>query len=264
VEPSAVFLFFLAGGVAGFLAGIFGAAGGVLLLPLLIICFQWTGASSLVSTHLALGTGLLAVALASAAESFRQRREPPSLAPFAQLITVGGVAGVLGGSWLACTMSGKTVQQFFALFLLFAASQAVGRPRKTPKQPGAMQVRTAVTGVVGGFVSAWSVNGGEVAERKILYSLLGIPLSRSLTLAKLSLIGTGLAGAAAYAFLGRTERLLPPSTWGFVGILQAAAVAVSFFLFERVGARISIADGSLPRKLYAVIVIAVAARMFFS
>ena len=60
-----VALLLLGGCAAGFLAGLFGVGGGIILVPILLYFFQSIQVSSLVSTHLAFGTSLLIVVFAS-------------------------------------------------------------------------------------------------------------------------------------------------------------------------------------------------------
>jgi len=54
------FLLFAAiGCVIGFLAGLFGIGGGVLIVPLLVFSYEYSGIPPSILTHMAIGTNLI-------------------------------------------------------------------------------------------------------------------------------------------------------------------------------------------------------------
>lgn len=68
-------LFVVVGCGVGFLAGMFGIGGGLLIVPLLIFSYSYSGISPSVQTHLAIGTSLFIIIFTSLTNSFQQHKQ---------------------------------------------------------------------------------------------------------------------------------------------------------------------------------------------
>ena len=70
------FLLFVAlGCVIGFLAGLFGVGGGILMVPVLVFSYDYSGVSPSVLTHVAIGTSLFVVLFASVSSAYQHRKQ---------------------------------------------------------------------------------------------------------------------------------------------------------------------------------------------
>lgn len=233
-----------------------------MMIPALIACFQSSGVSSLVATHLALGTALLVYTCIAAVGVVRSLQDSRLRELPAFVLSAGGVLGAVGGAFAAGMMLGRTMQRIFAAFLVLAVTQVIGTMKKARTEMEAVGFRLFVTGIAGGIVASWTGAGGEAVFQRSLYSYLGFSLKKAHATAALGMAGTALAGAAAYAVVGRGESLLPAGTVGFVGALEAVPVIVGFLATDRLGMLVAERAKPVLRKFYAVILLVVAARMF--
>jgi uncharacterized protein len=111
------------GVAAGVLSGLFGVGGGILFVPTLTLGLGLT------QLH-AEATSLLAILPTVAVGTWRQQgygnvRWRPSL-----MLGLAGIAGVVGGGFVAEALPEHALRRLFAVLLLLTASQVVWRARK--------------------------------------------------------------------------------------------------------------------------------------
>jgi uncharacterized membrane protein YfcA len=258
-------LLLLVGCAAGFLAGFFGVGGGILLVPALLFYYGTTSTTSLVTTHLAFGTSLLIIIFASASSAYRYDRDQYVVWRAVLLMGVASAAGALIGSAIAAMLRGHTLRQFFAAVLVIAAFRLFGQPRK-PKGnlPPELAVQKLLpAGVLIGLVSSLAGVGGGVFAIPIMYSFFRFPLKKALGTSSAIITITAFAGTIGYAIKGWSVLGLPPYTLGYVDYLTAIPFILGSLPLAIVGA--TVADKTKAdtlRKIFAVLLIAVAIRMF--
>ncbi len=259
------FLLLAAGCAAGFLAGFFGVGGGIILVPVLLFYYQTTPVTSLVTTHLALGTSLLIITFASASSAYRYDRAQHVIWNAVLVMGVASAAGALLGSGIAAMLQGRTLRQIFAGVLVIATLRLLSQPRKPkgnlPPEHGAQKLLPA--GVLVGLVSSLAGVGGGVFAIPMLYSLFRFPLKKALGTSSAIITVTALAGAIGYAVKGWNTQGLPAHTLGYVDYLSAIPLILGSLPLAFVGA--TVADKTRTdtlRKVFALLLIVVAAKIF--
>ena len=160
----------LAGALAGFLAGLFGVGGGLLIVPGLVVAAH-------MSQRLAHGTSLAAVAPIAVASAATYAAHGNVDWPVVAWLTVGGVAGAIAGTHLLDVLPHRTLALLFATVLLvsavrlFLATDAVGRPSLSP----AGAVGLVGIGLVAGALAGLLGVGGGVVIVPALVVLFGVP-----------------------------------------------------------------------------------------
>ena len=104
--PVVILLFALFGSFAGFLAGLLGIGGGVILVPLFLWAFAHAGFSDTVLVHLAIGTSLTIIfptTVSSTLGHFRNGHVNPTQVLY---MSIGAVIGALCGATLAAFVDG--------------------------------------------------------------------------------------------------------------------------------------------------------------
>ena len=93
------FLFFsLVGITAGFIAGLFGIGGGVVIVPALLFAFAQQGMDPAVMTHMAIGTSLATIAVTGSSSAFGHwQRGAVAKALLARLLPGLIIGAILGG-----------------------------------------------------------------------------------------------------------------------------------------------------------------------
>lgn len=115
---------------AGFLAGLLGIGGGVLIVPALVLLLGF-------DQHVAQGTSLLVIIPAAAAGSWTNHRNGRLVLRDAIAVAGGGVIGAAAGSLVALGLDDDILRRLFAVILLVSAArmawpQRPSAPEKTP------------------------------------------------------------------------------------------------------------------------------------
>jgi len=103
---------------AGFLAGLLGVGGGVLMVPAMVLLLGF-------DQHVAQGTSLLVIIPAALSGSYTHYRNGRLVLRAAAFLAAGGVIGAVVGSVTALTMEDELLRRLFAGFLLIAGLRIV-------------------------------------------------------------------------------------------------------------------------------------------
>jgi uncharacterized protein len=111
---------------AGFLAGLLGIGGGLLMVPAMVLLLGF-------DQHLAQGTSLLVVIPAATTGAWSHYRSGRWTFRDAAWLAVGGVLGAALGSATALALDDELLRRLFALLLLaIAARMVLTRPAPAP------------------------------------------------------------------------------------------------------------------------------------
>lgn len=99
---------------AGFLAGLLGVGGGIVMVPAMVLLFGF-------DQHVAQGTSLLVIIPAALTGSFTHHRKGRLVLPDAATLAAGGVIGAVIGSVFALSIEEEMLRRLFAGFLLVSA-----------------------------------------------------------------------------------------------------------------------------------------------
>jgi uncharacterized membrane protein YfcA len=244
---TAVLATVLVGLVAGFLSGLFGVGGGILVVPGLVLALH-------MDQRLAHGTSLAAVLPISLASLVTYAAHGNVDWPAALVLTVGAVAGAVVGTRLLHVLPERVLALAFALLLvatavrLFVHTDAVGRGDLTPPTVAGLVLVGLLAGVLAGLLG---VGGGIV-----LIPAMVVLFSVAPVLAK----GTSLAVIVPTALVG---------TWrnhrrGNVDLRAAAVVGLAGVVSAVAGA--SVADrisDEVSNSLFALLLVVMAARLLW-
>ena len=112
---------------AGFLAGLLGIGGGVLMVPAMVLLFGF-------DQHVAQGTSLLVIIPAAITGSYTHHRNGRLVLRDAAMLAAGGVIGAVIGSVFALSIEDGLLRRLFAVFLLASAVRILW-PRRSMGEP---------------------------------------------------------------------------------------------------------------------------------
>lgn len=104
----------LVGVAAGFLAGLLGVGGGIVMVPAMVLLFGF-------DQHVAQGTSLLVILPAALTGSYTHHRNGRLVLRDASLLATGGIIGAVIGSVFALSLEDVLLRRLFAGFLLLSA-----------------------------------------------------------------------------------------------------------------------------------------------
>lgn len=253
------------GVAAGFLAGLFGVGGGLVMVPVLLYAFSSHGLPREHLVALAVGTSMAAIVVA-AAQSARGhwRRGGVDLATLRQA-TPWVVLGVLAGATLASSASGRLLLLSVGAFQLLSAglmmfdAARLGAVQAFATRPGALRTASVVFGAIaatagigGGtlFTPFLRASGMDTRQAIGTSAALGLPVS--------------IAGAASYARAGYGLDL-GGWTLGYVHLPALLALVLGSVLTVRLGvAAAHQLDARALSRAFAVFLVLNGARLMAS
>ncbi len=251
------------GAFAGFLAGLLGIGGGIVLVPGLFFIFSALGFTSPHLMHLAVGTSLAIIVptgFSSARTHWKKGNVDTGLL---RVIGPGILLGVVSGTALASGLTGVELKMVFATAILIFAVMMVTNPSRIKlfKQvPGPLG--SGLAGFVIGNISTLIGIGG--ATLSVPYMSMGqVPMHRAIGTASALGLFIAIPAAAGFFWIGRGAEGLPPLSFGYVNVLAWAAIIPISVSVAPLGAktahRFSV---DTLRRIFAVFMVIVAVKMW--
>src|SRR5574340_156784 len=123
------------GAITGFLAGLFGVGGGLVLVPVLLMLFDAQHFSSEHTLHLALGTSMATIIFTSLSSLRKHHQHGAVNWQVVRRITPGILFGTALGALFASAIPTRGLGIFFTLFVYFAAAQILLGRDPHPSRP---------------------------------------------------------------------------------------------------------------------------------
>jgi uncharacterized membrane protein YfcA len=249
---------------AGFVAGLLGVGGGLIIVPVLILLLQAQGLAPGIEPQLALGTSLASILFTSLSSMRAHHRHGAVEWPLVRRIAPGIVLGTLAGALVAAQVSAFVLKLFFVVFLVYAALQMWLEFRPAPHRglPGVGGF-TLAGGLIGA-VSSWvGIGGGTLSVPFMLWH--NVSLHRAIATSAAIGFPIAAAGAAGYLLGGWGAPGLPAASAGFVYLPALLGIAAGSVLTAPLGARAAhkLAVGPLKR-IFALLLVVLALRMIWS
>lgn len=254
----------LLGLATGFVAGLLGVGGGLIIVPVLTWLFALQGFAAAYNIHLALGTSLAVIVLTSVSSLHAHHGHGAVRWDIVGRITPGIVLGTLTGAIAAAWLADRDLRIFFTVFLFYAATQMLlgfkpPASRTLPGWPG-----MTLAGTVIGGVSSWvGIGGGTLSVPFMTWC--NVKLHHAIGTSAAIGLPIAVAGALGYAWSGHRIEGLPAASIGFVHLPALVAIAAGTWLTAPLGAR---AAHRLPvgrlKRIFAGLLYVMGVRMAYS
>jgi uncharacterized membrane protein YfcA len=262
IPDPALFAAYGALGLAvGFVAGLLGVGGGLIIVPVLIFLLHAQGLAAGIEPQLALGTSLASILFTSLSSVRAHHRHGAVEWPLVGRIAPGIVLGTLLGALLAARMPATVLKLFFVAFLFYAAAQMWLDFKPAPHRGLPGRAGTTLAGGVIGAVSSWvGIGGGTLSVPFMLWH--NVPLHRAIATSAAIGFPIAIAGAAGYVLGGRGASGLPAGSLGFVYLPALAGIVLGSMLTAPLGARTAHRLPVRPlKRIFALLLVTLALRM---
>ncbi len=260
----AVFIAALAGAglLAGFIGGLFGVGGGIVIVPALYYVFGAMGVDDAVRMHLSVGTSLASI-IATSARSLSTHKKAGAvdmavLRAWAPWISLGALAGA-GLAGLVDQRALLTV--FGAGLLLVAAQMGMANPdwRLAKDLPRGAPAR-AIGAAIGALSAMMGIGGGAFGVT--VMTLCGRPIHQAVATASGFGAAIALPGVAVFALSGWGREGLAPGSLGFVNLPGFVILGGLTGLTAPIGARLAHRlDYQTLRRVFALFLALMSANM---
>ena len=223
--------------IAGFLAGLLGIGGGVILVPMLLFLLPIMGADNLVM-HSAVATSLMCIVVSGTVAAYGHHRKlavDKSIAMRWMWLSITGA--VFGGFW-ASYAPGKVLRVIYVIVLISLCAHRLLFPVTALFK----RENAARSGLVFPFVTGWlsavlGVGGGSNVP---LLSLYGVTIRKSIGTSAILGVGTAIIGVLVYGFTGmRFRDVLPAYSLGFINMPAVLIIAPTMVIATPLGVAVA-------------------------
>ncbi len=254
-----------AAAVAGFMAGLLGVGGGIIMVPALYYAFTVLDFDIATRMHLSVGTSL-AIIIPTSIISTKTHMEYDAV-DFRMVRSFGIfiLLGVIAGTFLAVSLKTPSLVLFFSvfafmvgLFFIFVREKLMDNPKKIS------DLVKNISGVIIGFISIpLGIGGGS----------LMVPFMRTFGYDIRKSIGTAAAVGFLIALSGTItmitggkiiDNINTPFSIGYINLLGFIVFVPVTMIMARIGAKaVYKIDKKLLSKIFGIFLILVSFRSFF-
>ena len=249
---------------AGFMAGLLGVGGGIVMVPALYYAFTVLDFDIVTRMHLSVGTSLAIIIPTSIISTMTHKEYDAVDFKMVKSFGVFILAGVICGTFLAVNLKTPALVLFFSifalmvgLFFIFLREKLVDNPKKISA------VVKNISGVIIGFISVpLGIGGGS----------LMVPFMRTFGYDIRKSIGTAAAVGFLIAVTGTITMITggkiinnvnTPFSIGYINLLGFAVFVPVTMVMARIGAKVvHKIDKKLLSKIFGIFLILVSIRSF--
>ncbi len=259
-----LFVLAVAAAGAGFMAGLLGVGGGIVMVPALYYAFTVLDFDIVTRMHLSVGTSLAIIIPTSIISTMTHKEYDAVDFKMVRSFGVFILVGVIGGTFLAVNLKTPILVLFFSIFALMVGLFFIFLREKLVDNPKQISVLVKnISGVVIGFISVpLGIGGGS----------LMVPFMRTFGYDIRKSIGTAAAVGFLIAVTGTItmitggkiiDNVNTPYSVGYINLLGFAVFVPVTMLMARIGAKVvHKIDKKLLSKIFGIFLILVSIRSF--
>lgn len=225
------------GTASGFLAGLLGVGGGIVMVPALFHLLDSPGIDDGTRMHMAVGTSLAIIIPTALSSSLAHYRRNSVDIDVLKTWAPGILAGSILAGFIAASIRGHVLTGIFAATaLLVAVHMAFSTGIRTfqnnmPGLPGRFGLGT----IIGTLATLMGIGGATLSVP--VMTAFSVPVHRAVGTASALGLMTGIPGAIGFALGGLDIPGRPPWSLGYISLPGAIIIAPLSVLLAPMGAR---------------------------
>ncbi len=251
------------GTIVGFLAGLLGIGGGLVIVPALVYLLPLVDIAPEHIMPIAIATSLASIVITASSASYIHHRNGNIPWGDTKNIILFVGFGSLAGAIFASSLPADVLRMLFSIFVIAIASYMIASLKvvREEAQPKAFVLRIvgAITGVI---ASILGIAGGAILVPALTY--LGLPMRSSISIATVSGVFVAIFGVIGFIFTGYGLPGLPELSMGYVFLPALLGIVLTSSVFAPIGVKMAT---KLPvqtlKKAFAFFLILVAIKMMW-
>ena len=252
-------------GVAtGFLAGLLGIGGGMVMVPFITIILANRNVAPDLAVKMAIATSMATIIFTSMSSVRAHHRRGAVRWDIVKRLAPGIVMGsTIASLGVFALLKGSYLAVFFGLFVSFSATQMFldKKPEPTRQMPGTGG-QLAAGGLIGFLSGLVGAGGGFISVPFMTWC--NVPIHNAVATSAALGFPIAVANVLGYAISGQTVQNLPDGSFGYIWLPALVVIAIFSFLTAPLGAKVahSIPVGKLKR-VFASVLYVLAAYMLY-
>ena len=255
----------LAAAVAGFMAGLLGVGGGIVMVPALYYAFSVLDFDLVSRMHLSVGTSL-AIIVPTSIISTKTHMEYDAV-DFKIVKTFGFliILGVFAGTFLAVNLKTPSLVLFFAIFSFFVGLFFIFLREKLVETPKKISnLKKSISGILIGFISVpLGIGGGSLMVP--FMRTFGYDIRKSIGTAAAIGFLISITGTLTMIFSGKIiDNVISPFSLGYVNLLGFIIFVPVTMIMARIGAKaVYKINKKILSRIFGCFLLLVSIRSFF-
>jgi len=262
IGPALVAELLALGAVVGFLAGLLGIGGGMMMVPVLTLLLTQRGVPPAMAVKMSIATSMATIMFTSLSSVRAHHRLGAVRWEIARHMAPGIVIGSLAaGAGAFALLKGQALALLFAVFIGYSALKMFLSRKPGPGRllPGAWVQAGVGAGI--GFASGLLGAGGAFLSVPFM-TWCNVPPRQAVATSAALGFPIALASTAGYLVSGRALEPALPGAFGYLYLPALAVVSLASVALAPLGARTAQRiDVLLLKRLFAVLLLALAASM---
>ena len=260
---SDILMLMLCGAISGYLAGLLGIGGGMILVPFMILVFNHLGFNQEVIVHMAIATGMATILFTTSSAIWAHHKHGSIDWKLVASLSPGMIfGGLIGGSELFEALKTSWLSLFFAIFIVYTSIQMLlnKKPKGGRELPGFLGLFS-----FGAFAGALASLVGAGGAFITVPFMLWCNVKPHTAMASSSGLGLPIAAAATIGYMygswGNPD--LPAGSLGFVYLPAVLCIVTVSIFTAPFGAKMArkLDIGQLKR-VFGIMLFFLAAFMF--
>ncbi|MBN8509129.1 MAG: sulfite exporter TauE/SafE family protein [Burkholderiales bacterium] len=254
----------LLGLATGFLAGLLGIGGGMIMVPFITLILGHRGVAPDLAVKMAIATSMATIVFTSVSSVRAHHKRGAVRWDLVRGLAPGIVAGsLLGSLGVFAVLKGSWLAVFFGLFVGFSATQMFRdrKPKPTRQMPGAAGQFGAGSGI--GFLSGLVGAGGGFISVPFM-TWCNVPIHNAVATSAALGFPIAVANVVGYVASGLGLAGLPAGSLGYIWLPALAVIASCSVFTAPLGAK---AAHGLPvaklKRVFATVLYVLAAYMLY-
>jgi uncharacterized membrane protein YfcA len=249
---------------AGFLAGLFGIGGGMLLVPFMTLILSHRGVPASLAVKMAIATSMATILFTSLSSVRAHHGHGAVRWPLVRGMAPGILlGGLLAGAGAFALLKGQALALVFSLFVAFSATQMLRGKKPAPhrQMPGWLGQTAAGTGI--GFLSGLVGAGGGFVSVPFM-AWCNVPIHNAVATSSALGVPVAVASTVGYVIGGWGLPSALPGAVGYLYLPALVVIAMASVTMAPLGARAAHAmNVAQLKRAFAVLLYGLAGYMLF-
>ncbi|WP_460312161.1 sulfite exporter TauE/SafE family protein [Aliiglaciecola aliphaticivorans] len=255
-------IYLLLGAVVGFLAGLLGIGGGLIIVPVLMFVFErYLGLPLQHALPMAIATSLSTIILTGLSSTFSHFRLRHINSKIVIWCALGIILGALLGPQIAVRIPVQSLKLIFAFMVLAIALQMIFLKPKSVKSHISKPMLMAIgcmTGVISAFMG---IGGGAIMVPALVW--FRVDIKQAIGCAAFCGMVIAIFGSFSFILAGWNIQGLPEASFGYIYLPAALGIVLTSIFTAQTGAKISHRlNTQRLKQIFAAFLVIVSVQMF--
>ena len=250
--------------IVGFMAGLFGIGGGLIMVPILYYIYSFVGIEQTYVMHLALGTSFSIIIPTSIISTITHMKFKAVDFNIVKTFGLFVAFGVIFGTIFAVNLKTSSLVLFFStMTMIFSMYFLLVKEKINPKPKDINLIYKVVCGFFSGFLAAPMGIGGGVLNTPVL-KMFGYSIKVAIGCSAAIGLIISLIGAIGFAISGSYLNINIPFSLGFVNIPTFLIFVPITMFMAKIGAKsVHKFDKRLIGKLFGFYLFIIGCKLFY-